>query len=195
MDAGRRAAGVGARKRADPEADTETRCGAAQSTLLDGLDQPHGMAFAGSTLYIAESDQIDAYNYANGAATNPRTVAADLPDARSPELNGAYAHALKSVAVGPDGAVYFSIGSTGNISAEDRDANPPRATIMRIPPGGGAAEPFRDGRPQRHRPGRRTRRFGLDGGQQSRQRAYPIRTGYVDIRLRQRPSARVVGDG
>ncbi|HKV22281.1 MAG TPA: gluconolaconase, partial [Mycobacterium sp.] len=82
-----------------------------QSTMLDGLDQPHGMAFAGNTLYVAESDQIDAYDYVNGAAVNPRTVAADLPDAKSPDLNGAYAHALKSVAVGPDGAVYFSIGS------------------------------------------------------------------------------------
>ena len=30
-----------------------------------------------------------------------RTVAAGLPDARSPDLGGAYAHALKSVAVGP----------------------------------------------------------------------------------------------
>lgn len=116
-----------------------------QSTLLDGLDQPHGMAFAGSTLYVAESDQVDAYDYADGAATNRRTVAADLPDAKSPELQGAYAHALKSVAVGPDGSVYFSIGSTGNISAEDRDANPQRATIMRIPPGGGVAEPFATG--------------------------------------------------
>ena len=120
--------------RTDREADTETGAAPQQSTLLEGLDQPHGMAFAGSTLYVAESDQIDAYDYADGAATNRRTVAADLPDARSPELRGAYAHALKSVAVGPDGAVYFSIGSTGNISAEDRDANPPRATIMRIPP-------------------------------------------------------------
>ncbi len=115
------------------------------SVLLDGLDQPHGMAFAGSTLYVAESDQIDAYDYIDGAASNRRTVAADLPDARSSELGGAYAHALKSVAVGPDGAVYFSIGSTGNISAADRYANPPRATIMRIPPGGGPAEPFATG--------------------------------------------------
>jgi glucose/arabinose dehydrogenase len=116
-----------------------------QSTLLDGLDQPHGMAFAGSTLYVAESDQIDAYDYADGAAANRRAVAADLPDARSPELRGAYAHALKSVAVGPDGAVYFSIGSTGNVSAADRDADPPRATVMRIPPGGGLAQPFATG--------------------------------------------------
>jgi glucose/arabinose dehydrogenase len=116
-----------------------------ESVLLDGLDQPHGLAFAGNTLYVAESDQIDAYDYADGAATNRRTIAAGLPDARSPDLHGAYAHALKSVAVGRDGAVYFSIGSTGNITADDRTANPPRATIMRIPPGGGAAQPFSTG--------------------------------------------------
>lgn len=116
-----------------------------QSTLLAGLDQPHGLAFAGDTLYVAESDQVDAYRYADGAATDPRTVAGNLPDAKSADLRGAYAHALKSVAIGPDGSVYFSIGSTGNITAADRDADPPRATIMRVPPGGGAAEPFATG--------------------------------------------------
>ena len=119
--------------------------GPRESVLLDGLDQPHGLAFNGNTLYVAESDQIDTYDYADGAATNQRTVAANLPDARSPDLRGAYSHALKSVAVGPDGAVYFSIGSTGNISADDRNASPPRATIMRIPPGGGPAQPFATG--------------------------------------------------
>ncbi|KUI44470.1 gluconolaconase [Mycobacterium sp. IS-1590] len=116
-----------------------------QSTLLAGLDQPHGLAFAGDTLYVAESDQVDAYTYAEGAATDPRTIAPNLPDAKSPDLQGAYAHALKSVAIGPDGSVYFSIGSTGNITAADRDADPPRASIMRIPPGGGPAEPFATG--------------------------------------------------
>ncbi len=122
-----------------------TGAGPMPEVLLSGLDQPHGLAFDGSTLYVAESDQLDAYDYAEGAATRPRTVAAGLPDARSPDLGGAYSHALKSVAVGPDGAVYFSIGSTGNISALDRTAEPPRATIMRIPPGGGPAEPFATG--------------------------------------------------
>lgn len=116
-----------------------------QQTLLEGLDQPHGLMFAGSTLYVAESDQIDAYDYVEGRAVNRRTIAGDLPDAKSPDLHGAYAHALKSVVVGSDGAVYFSIGSTGNISAEDRTADPPRATIMRVPPGGGPPEPFATG--------------------------------------------------
>jgi glucose/arabinose dehydrogenase len=119
--------------------------GARPTVPLDGLDQPHGLAFSGSTLYVADSDQIDAYDYADGAATNRRTVAAGLSDARSPDLRGAYSHALKSVAVGRDGALYFSIGSTGNITADDRSANPPRATIMRIPPGGGPAAPFATG--------------------------------------------------
>ncbi len=113
--------------------------------LLEGLDQPHGMAFAGSTLYVAESDQVDSYSYADGTASGRREVAAGLPDARSPDLRGAYSHALKSVAVEPDGAVYFSIGSTGNISGRDRAARPPRATIMRVPPGGGPASPFATG--------------------------------------------------
>ncbi|TGB45722.1 PQQ-dependent sugar dehydrogenase [Mycolicibacterium peregrinum] len=116
-----------------------------QRTLLDGLEQPHGLFFAGTTLYVAESNRIDAYDYVEGRAVNRRTIADDLPDAKSPDLHGAYAHALKSVAVGPDGAVYFSIGSTGNVSAEDRTATPPRATIMRVPPGGGPATPFATG--------------------------------------------------
>jgi glucose/arabinose dehydrogenase len=115
------------------------------ATLLAGLDQPHGLTFAGNTLYVAESDQIDAYDYTGGQATGQRVVAPGLPDAKSSDLRGAYAHALKSVAVGPDGAVYFSIGSTGNISAEDRTATPPRALIMRVPPEGGPAAPFTTG--------------------------------------------------
>ena len=122
-----------------------TGAGPLPGVLLDGLDQPHGLAFAGSTLYVAQSDQIDAYDYADGKAINPRVIAAGLPDARSADLGGAYSHALKSVAVGTDGAVYFSIGSTGNVSAQDRTASLPRATIMRVPPGGGPAQPLATG--------------------------------------------------
>src|SRR5581483_11144643 len=116
-----------------------------QSVLLDNLTGPHGLAFAGSALYVAESTQIDAYRYADGTATNPQVIAAGLPDISSPELKGAYEHTLKSVAIGHDGTVYFSIGSTGNISAADRTATPERATIMRIPPQGGPYQAFARG--------------------------------------------------
>jgi glucose/arabinose dehydrogenase len=122
-----------------------TGAGPRMGLLIGGMDQPHGLAFAGSTLYVAESNRVDAFEYANETTSAPRFVATGLPDARSPELGGRYAHALKSVAVGPDGAVYFSIASTGNVSAGDRIANPPRATVMRIPPGGGPAQPFATG--------------------------------------------------
>jgi len=130
---------------------TGTRTGAAPTptptrrTLVDGLDQPHGLAFSGSTLYVAESNKVDAFTYASGAVSERRVVVDGLPDAKSPELRGAYAHALKSVAVGPDGALYVSVGSTGNISAEDRDADPQRAGILRVPPGGGAPAVFARG--------------------------------------------------
>jgi len=119
--------------------------GAAATVLLDGLDQPHGLAFDGDTLYVAESDQVDAYRYAQGTATDRWPVAAGLPDAKSADLGGAYAHALKSVAVGPDRAVYLSIGSTDNISEEDRAADPERASILRVPPGGGPPTVFARG--------------------------------------------------
>ncbi|UQU68263.1 gluconolaconase [Couchioplanes caeruleus] len=117
----------------------------AASTLVGGLNQPHGLAFAGGTLYLAESDQVDGFTYAAGAVSGKRVVVGGLPDAKSPELGGAYAHALKSVAVGRDGALYVSVGSTGNISAGDRDASPQRASILRVPPGGGPAAVFARG--------------------------------------------------
>jgi glucose/arabinose dehydrogenase len=118
---------------------------AASSVLLDGLEQPHGMAFDGTTLYVAESNRIRAYDYAAGRATAPRTVVDDLPDAKSGELGGHYAHALKTVIVGPDRSLYFSIGSSGNVSDDDREADPQRASVMRVPPGGGAPEVFARG--------------------------------------------------
>lgn len=119
----------------------------AQRPLLTGLTQPHGLAFSpdGTTLYVAESNQVSAFTWAGGAATGRRVVVPGLPDANSPDLRGAYGHELKSVTVGPDGAVYVSVGSTGNISVADRDATPPRASILRMPPTGGPAAPFATG--------------------------------------------------
>jgi glucose/arabinose dehydrogenase len=117
----------------------------AQRTLVGGLNQPHGLAFAGTTLYVAESDRVDSLTYRAGTVSGRRTVVDGLPDARSPELGGAYAHALKSVAIGADGALYVSIGSTGNVSAEDRAATPERASILRVPPGGGKPAVFAHG--------------------------------------------------
>jgi glucose/arabinose dehydrogenase len=117
----------------------------AKTTVADGLNQPHGLAFRGNTLYVAESDQVDSFRYASGAVTGKKVVVSGLPDAKSAELGGAYAHALKSVAVGKGGELYISVGSTGNVSPEDRDADPERAAILRAPAGGGKPTVFARG--------------------------------------------------
>ncbi|MFI5938003.1 PQQ-dependent sugar dehydrogenase [Actinoplanes sp. NPDC051494] len=117
----------------------------AQRTLIDGLNQPHGLAFTDTTLYVAESDQVDSFTYREGTVSGRQVVVDGLPDEKSPELGGAYAHALKSVAVGKDGELYISVGSTGNVSAGDRDATPERASILRAPAGGGEPEVFARG--------------------------------------------------
>ncbi|MEV4636923.1 gluconolaconase [Actinoplanes sp. NPDC049548] len=116
-----------------------------QRTLVSGLNQPHGLAFSGTTLYVAESDRVDGFAYRDGAVSSRRVLVDGLPDAKSPELRGAYAHALKSVTVGKDGALYVSVGSTGNISAEDRESKPERASILRVPAGGGEPTVFARG--------------------------------------------------
>lgn len=115
------------------------------STLLSGLRAPHGLAFDGSTLYVAETNRISAYRYADGKATRRRTVISGLPDARSPDLGGEYSHALKSIAVGPDHALYVSIGSRANVSPDDRTAKPQRASILRVDPRTGTSTVFARG--------------------------------------------------
>ena len=64
---------------------TSNPAGTADSTvLIGGLDQPHGLAFAGSTLYVAQSDEIDAYDYGDGGRVSaPRPVVTGLPTRRA----------------------------------------------------------------------------------------------------------------
>ncbi|WP_281689513.1 PQQ-dependent sugar dehydrogenase [Pseudonocardia thermophila] len=118
---------------------------ATSATLLEGMEEPHGLAFDGSTLYVAESSRINAYDYADGRVTNRRVLVDGLPNARTAGEGGQYGHPLKTVVVGPDRAIYFSVASNGNASPEDREKNPERAAIYRIPPGGGAPEVFARG--------------------------------------------------
>src|SRR5579863_3987333 len=83
---------------------------AAVTTLLSGLTSPQGLAFAvvdgREVLYVAESDQIDSYQWEPGGTAGARTViAAGLPDV---DPSGDDDHRLKDVTVAPDGTVYFN---------------------------------------------------------------------------------------
>ena len=100
-----------------------------------GLQTPHDMVFHqidGVTyLYIAESNRVTRSVYTSGATQTAtrETVIADLPDASTPELRGAYNHQLKNIALSPDHKLYLSIASACNACPEDATSDPVRGAI------------------------------------------------------------------
>lgn len=105
------------------------------SVFVSGLRNPHDMVFHtidGTTyLYVAESNQINRYVYINGDTTakNREIVVKNLPDASTPELNGAYGHQLKNIALDSNHKLYVSIASTCNACISDTQSNPVRGAI------------------------------------------------------------------
>lgn len=87
------------------------------SIVISGLHQPHGLAFTGGKLYIAETDAVAVYDY-NGVATNRKKII-DLP--------GGGNHFSRTIAFGPDGKLYVAVGSSCNACIE-KDSR--RASIM-----------------------------------------------------------------
>jgi len=117
---------------------TATSRTAASRTVLSGLTNPQGLAFARLSghwvLYVAESDQIDRYSWSASGTPGSRTViAANLPDQDSA---GDDVHREKTVAVAGNGTVYFNVGSAYNANPVDRTSSPQRAVIMAVSPQG-----------------------------------------------------------
>ncbi|MDB5821675.1 MAG: sugar dehydrogenase [Herminiimonas sp.] len=102
-----------------------------------GLDNPHDMVFhkIGDTtwLYVAESGQVTRSIYKSGdtQGAERQVVVADLPSASLPELQGAYSHALKNIAISPDDKLYVSIASSCNACITDATSDPVRGSIYR----------------------------------------------------------------
>src|SRR3984885_13504951 len=108
------------------------------TTLLSGLTNPQGLAFASldgrPVLYVAESDEVARYPWGAGGISGNRTViAGGLPDA---DPSGDDVHRAKDVTVAADGTVYFNVGSSSNANPDDRSMSPQRAVIMAVSPGG-----------------------------------------------------------
>lgn len=103
--------------------------------FAEGLNHPHDMVFHeidGVTyLYIAESHRVTRSVYVAGSTrlVDPEVVVADLPDASTPELRGAYNHQLKNIALSPDHKLYVSIASSCNACVEDVGSDPVRGAI------------------------------------------------------------------
>ena len=101
-------------------------------TVAQGLDAPHGLAFRGDTLYVAETNRV--VRFVPGVAAS-QVVVPDLP-------HGA-GHFTRTIVFGPrDGKLYVSVGSSCNICNE-RDAH--RATVLRFNADGSGGEIFAHG--------------------------------------------------
>jgi glucose/arabinose dehydrogenase len=101
-----------------------------ERTLVSGLTNPQGMAFdrfgGHEVLYVAESDELDRYEW-RGHGVGARTVVIrNLPDGGS--------HPLKNVVVGRDHTVYIDIGSATNASPQGRGGGIPRASVLAYRP-------------------------------------------------------------
>jgi glucose/arabinose dehydrogenase len=74
-----------------------------------GLHAPHGVAFRDGALYVAEVERILRYDRIEQQLDNPPkpTMFAKLPDNT--------AHGLKPLHFGPDGMLYYAVGSPCNV--------------------------------------------------------------------------------
>ena len=105
-----------------------------QSVAVSGLDSPHGLAWRGSTLYIATTGAVVRVSVVNGRASG------------TPERLATYSsgggHYTRSIVLGPDSAMYISIGSSCNLCVE---TSPDRAAVMRYDLDGRGGRVFASG--------------------------------------------------
>src|ERR1039457_4456426 len=103
-------------------------------TVLDGLSEPHGLAFFEGKLYVAENDKVRRYDWdeANLRATNPKTIT-DLPTGGGHSSRSLLFH---------HGKMYVSAGSSCNVCIE-KDAR--RAAVMEFNPDGSGQKIFAKG--------------------------------------------------
>jgi glucose/arabinose dehydrogenase len=115
------------------------RSGTARThTLLRGLTEPQGMAFARVSghwvLYVAESDEIDRYPWGRHGIDGARKVLVrHLPDT---DPSGDDVHRVKDLVVTRNGTIFFGVGSSSNANPDDLTMHPPRAVIMSVRPNG-----------------------------------------------------------
>jgi len=107
---------------ADGDGVAETR-----TIFLQGLTSPFGMALVGNDFYVADTDALLRYPYAEGKIAGNAMKIADLP---AGTINH---HWTKNVIASRDGArLYVSIGSNSNAAENGLDKEIGRAAIMEI---------------------------------------------------------------
>ncbi|MFC6592243.1 PQQ-dependent sugar dehydrogenase [Deinococcus lacus] len=81
-------------------------------TFAQGLDKPHGLAFHGGYLYVANTGGVVRLAYQSG-----QTAAQGQPE-RVLDLPPGGGHWTRTIAFGPGGELFVSVGSTCNVCEE-----------------------------------------------------------------------------
>jgi glucose/arabinose dehydrogenase len=122
---------------ADGDGVPETR-----AVFLQGLNSPFGMALAGDTFYVADSDAILRFPYKTGQTriTAPGVKVADLP---AGPINH---HWTKNIIASRDGKrLYATVGSNSNVAENGIENETNRAAILEIDPATGRSRVFASG--------------------------------------------------
>jgi glucose/arabinose dehydrogenase len=101
--------------------------------ILKGQKSPNGLVFDKGALYVAERHRITRYDNIESRLDNPgagQVVIDDLDPTNQP------GHFWKYLAMGPDGKLYFNIGSPQNITMPTYN----EASILRVDPKTGVME-------------------------------------------------------
>ena len=113
-----------------------------RETFLEGLNSPFGMALVGNDLYVANSDAVMRFPYAEGATkiTAPGVKVTDLP--AGPRNH----HWTKNIIASRDGAkLYATVGSNSNVAEHGMEVEEGRAAIWEIDLKSGAKRLFASG--------------------------------------------------
>ena len=127
---------VGNRNQGNVYAVTEKDGKRSARVILKGMNSPNGVLFNKGTLYVAERERILRYDGIEDALDNPpapKVVIDGLPQQPG--------HFWKVLAMGPDGKLYFNIGSPQNITMPSYI----QAAIMRVDPNTGIMENYAQG--------------------------------------------------
>ena len=113
-----------------------------RSVLLEGLNSPFGMALVGNDLYVANSDAVLRFPYADGdlRIKAPGLKVAELP---AGSINH---HWTKNLIASADGSkLYVTVGSNSNVAERGLEAEAERAAIWEVDLGNGAHRIFASG--------------------------------------------------
>ncbi len=113
-----------------------------RTVFIDHLNSPFGVALVGSDLYVADTDAILRFPYANG-----ETGIAAKGEVLTPLPGGPIDHHwTKSLVASPDGSkLYVGVGSNSNITENGIGAERDRAAIWEVDRATGAHRIFASG--------------------------------------------------